>query len=90
MNSPQTVRRTVVIMVLFVAAYAELDAGRPAQALPSPCCDCIVDNGCTTSTREQCDEWIHGTGSAIAASTQCLDMHGCWPHCAKEGVRRGG
>ncbi len=71
------------------AACAELGPeGKEPRA--SACCDCIVDNGCTTWSRAECGQWIHGTRSGVVVSFDCLDEHGCWPACNKEGVQRGG
>ena len=62
-------------------ACADFDAGEVVSA----CCDCLVDNGCTSVSRDECGEVVAGAKQSLPVSAACVQSHGCSPICADAG-----
>ena len=75
-------------VVLLVALLAFSLAAGCADTEEDTCCACLVDNGCTTASRDRCLEVFHvfeGQDS-IAVDIPCVGASGCYTACATAGA----
>ena len=73
----------LVMVAQLLAACASMDQ-REEQ---SPCCDCLVENGCTKQTLNECNAIAAGSGQTLYVNAQCVNGNGCSAKCAAAGFK---
>ncbi len=75
----------VVLSALLLGAALNYASCKESTPPEQECCNCIVGNGCTTASKNQCMNLFYG-GDPITVYNECVRVNGCYMPCAEAGA----